>query len=331
MERRQLTVSNPVMMSRPTDKPMARAQAHLAAGRFAEAAGAFRAVLGIDSSVVPARLGLADALVARGQRGLAADGLVEAAETFNERDQHAQALILYGKALAIDPGRMQLHLDVALLERTMGRREDAIARVEGLADRYMGMGRTDEAAEILRFAASWEAEPAEHEPDDACTVVARNPLARARAARPAPQVHTETVVCATVLIRPDGSLWLGPGPDPGVPELDEAELTVARAITAPIVLDELEELDPDMVTRVASSPSKAPPIPRPAKPSHALVERLRKRAGLAPEPSPAVPQSTKAGTEPIVIRRPNLGRSEREDEVTHRFRHPRAPQRTAAY
>lgn len=297
MERRKLTVSNPVMMARPTDKPMARAQAHVAAGRLAEAAGAFRAVLGIDSSVVPARLGLADVLVARGQRGLAADGLVAAAETFSERGQHAQALILYGKALAIDPGRLHLHLDVALLERTMGRREDAITRVEGLADRYMGMGRTDEAAELLRFVASWQ------EPDDASTVVARRPPAHARAAKPAPQVHTETVVCATVLIRPDGSLWLGPGPDPGAPELDEAELTVARAITAPIMLDALEEADPDMVTRVTSSPSHRRPVARPPKPSPALVERLRQRAGLAPE---------------------------REDEVTLRFRHPRAPRRAAA-
>jgi tetratricopeptide (TPR) repeat protein len=312
MERRKLTVSNPVMMARLTDKPMARAHAHVAAGRFAEAAGAFRAVLGIDSSVVPARLGLADALVARGQRGLAADGLVEAAETFTEREQHAQALVLYGKALAIEPERLQLHLDVALLERTMGRHEDAITRVEGLADRYMGMGRTDEAAELLRFVASWEEEAA-------------------RAARPMPQVHTETVVCATMLIRPDGSLWLGPGPDPGVPEIDETELTVARAITAPIRLDEIEEIDPDMATHVKRSLAETKPLARRPMPSRALVERLRERAGLAPEPSPAVPQSTKAATKPIAIRRPDLGRAEREEEVTLRFHRPRASPRAAAY
>jgi hypothetical protein len=323
-------------MSRHTDKPMARAQAHLAAGHHSEAIGAFRAVLGIDPSMISARLGLAEALAARGQRGVAVEGLVEAAERCEGHGQHADALALYGKALALDPARVELHLGMAVVEHAMGRAYAAVARVEELAERYMGMGRTDEAAELLRFAAAWEEEDDELdeaelvEELDEATVVARNPLLSERPSRAAPRVQTETVVCATVLVRPDGSLWFGNGARPGAPEVDEAELTVARAVSAPIVLD-------DMVTRVASSASK------PASPARAggtaamvagpVVDRLRRRAGLGPEAT-AVPRSTKGqGTEPIVIRRPNLGRPEREreDEVTHRFRHPRGSLRAATH
>lgn len=327
------------MMSRPTDKPMARALAHLAAGRYAEAVGAFRAVLGIDSSAIPARLGLADALMARGQRGAAVEGLVEAAERCSERGRHDHALLLYGKALALDPGRIHLHLDVAVVEHAMGQRQTAVARMEGLAERYIGLGRTDEAAEILRFVASWGEEDAaieELEPDDACTVIAANPLLRARAATPSPQVHTETVVCATVLVRPDGSLFRRP--TAGAPEIDE--------------------VDPDMVTRVtrAPTPSSKPttrsaqdtlptrprsfrvtPPPRPAPSPRAAQAPAPARAPsrppapvASPPAAPRAAQSTKVGTEPIMIRRPMLGRPEREDEVTHRFRHPQGPRSATA-
>lgn len=378
-------------MTRPTDKPMARAQAHLAAGRFPEAIGAFRAVLAIDASMLAARLGLADAFVARGQRSFAVDGLVEAAEQCTEHGRHEPALVLYGKAIELAPNRMELQLDMAMVEHAMDRQYAAIDRVEGLAERYMSMGRTDEAAELLRFAASWE-EADEGEPTieelevEEATVVARNPLLPARTPRPAPQLHTETVVCATVLVRPDGSLWFA----------NEASSGMARAVSAPIVLDELEidEADPDMVTRVAAAkpvrtvqarpvtsqarpivsghqpaaplarpvvssarppaPPARPPAP-PARPvaspirsaappvervparagtggasaANPMVDRLRKRAGLGPEVT-AVPRSAQGrGTEPIVIRRPNLGRL--EDEVTHRVRHPRAAQHAATH
>ncbi|MCA9712443.1 MAG: tetratricopeptide repeat protein, partial [Myxococcales bacterium] len=46
---------------------MARASAHLAAGRFSQAIGAYRAALGIDPRALHAHLGLADAMTARGR------------------------------------------------------------------------------------------------------------------------------------------------------------------------------------------------------------------------------------------------------------------------
>lgn len=335
---------------------MARAQAHLAGGRFAEAAGAFRAVLAIDSSVLAARLGLADALAARGQRGLAVNGLVEAAERWAEQ-QPEPALALYGKALALEPGRMELHLDVAVVEHAMGRHDAAIARVEGLAERYMSMGRTDEAAEVLRFVASWE-DGAEDEGEltiedlevDEATVVARNPLLPPRAPRPAPQIHTETVVCATVLVRPDGSLWLANDTRSGVPKIDEVDPDMVTRVAAPVraaasqarplgsssktAASQASKPAAPLARPVVSSTKPVAPPPRPAAtPARPVavvspvVDRLRKRAGLGPEVT-AVPRNTQArGTEPIVIRRPSLGRP--EDEVTHRFRHPRGAQQAA--
>lgn len=265
--------------------------------------------------MVEARLGLADALAARGQRRLAVDGLVEAAEWWAKHGPPEPALTLYGKALALEPGRMELHLDVAVVEHAMGRLDAAIDRVETLAERSMSMGRTDEAAELLRFVASWEDEAAdEEEPTieeleiEEATVVARNPLLLARAPRPASPVHTETVVCATVLVRPDGSLWLANAKRSGVPKLDE--------------------VDSDMVTRVAAPARAAAPQARPLGSSSTVASQVSRRA--APLARPVV-----ASTKPVAPpprpaaspTRPNLGRP--EDEVTHRFRHPQRAQRAA--
>ncbi|MCA9651409.1 MAG: tetratricopeptide repeat protein, partial [Myxococcales bacterium] len=184
-------------MSSPTDKPLARAQAHLASARYAEAAGAFRAVLHIDPREFQAHFGLADALVARGQRAEAIEGLIQAAEACGQQDDHAAALTLYGKALSIDPGRLELHLDVAIAEAALGRDEAAQARLENLAEIYMQAGRTDEAAEVFRFIASWEEEEVEEELEELATPATTT----ARHTAVPMQIPTsETVVIPTILI-----------------------------------------------------------------------------------------------------------------------------------
>lgn len=224
-------------MSSLTDKPLARANEHLASARYAEAAGAFRAVLHIDPHAFQAHFGLADALVGRGQPGTAVEGLVEAAESCTTQDDHAAALTLYGKALSIDPSRLELHLDVAMAEAALGREDAAKARLENLAEIYMQAGRTDEAAEMYRFLASWEAEEEEQEAEDddeSDLPAPRSPSAGpgpASADAQAPAAHsppsgppaahppvgasagvplqvptTETVVVPTILITPDGEL-----------------------------------------------------------------------------------------------------------------------------
>jgi tetratricopeptide (TPR) repeat protein len=147
-------------MSSLTEKPMARASAHLAAGRYAEAVGAFRAVLHIDPTEYRAQLGIADATAARGDRDGAIMGLLRAAETCGELHDPEGALALYGRVLVLDPNRIEVHLDIAFAESALGRHADAVARVEGLAEAYLRGGRSDEAEELFRFVANWEPEGA---------------------------------------------------------------------------------------------------------------------------------------------------------------------------
>lgn len=146
------------MTPRFAEIPLARAHAHLAGHRFPEAIGAYRAALSVDPTIAAAHFGLADAQSALGRRVEAVEALVGAAEAFSTRCEHEDAVRLLLKAMAIDPSRMELHLDVAMVEEAMGNHEAAVARIEGLADRYMDDGRFEEAGELLRLLASWDEE-----------------------------------------------------------------------------------------------------------------------------------------------------------------------------
>lgn len=300
-------------MSSLTDKPLARANEHLASARYAEAAGAFRAVLHIDPTALQAHFGLADALVARGQRTEAVDGLVEAAEACNGHDDHAAALTLYGKALAVDPGRLELHLDVAMAEAALGREEAAKARLENLAETYMQAGRTDEAAEMYRFLASWGEEDEgdegdEHdEHDDAQEYDdeddALEDPASALLASPAPPpahpthamsspsgvpravVSTETVMVPTILVTPDGQLMqlpidaqaartAGDDPDTLPPELMEA------AHSQPIDLADDEPIE-SVEGTVVAFPPPPPELTDEAKAAGAERSRADLEAAVA--------------------------------------------------
>ena len=143
-------------MSRLTDKPMARAANHLAAGRFPQAIGAYRAVLGIDPGEYQAHVGIAEAEAARGNLEGAMEGLLAAAEAYGEDENYIAALALFGHALGMDPTRLELHLDVAIYESAAGHHAAAIERCEALAEMYVRAGRRDESEEIFRFLASWE-------------------------------------------------------------------------------------------------------------------------------------------------------------------------------
>lgn len=150
--------------------------------------------------VVNAHLGLATALNALCRRDEAAEGLARAAEAASARGEHVDAMRLLGEALAIDPSRMELHLDLAMLEEAMGRHAAAVARIDSLADRYMDDGRFDEAAELLSLLASWDEDaegqtPApklETQPSQTPTLVPRNIAL----------ITGETVIAHNPLLRP---------------------------------------------------------------------------------------------------------------------------------
>ncbi len=147
-----------------TEKPLARAGAHISAGRLAEAEGVYRAVLNIDPEEFRAYLGLADCATGQGRVDEAVDLLAEGSRGYAETGSMRSAFALMTKALAIAPARLDLHIDVAELEAADGRAQMAVLRLENLARTYLAAGQEEEAELVLEAAAAFEAAPAETEP-----------------------------------------------------------------------------------------------------------------------------------------------------------------------
>lgn len=294
---------------RPVDLPLARAHAHLLAARHSEAVGAFRAAISVDPKVVYAHLGLADALFALGRRREAAEGLVGAAEAFSGRQEPADALTLLGKALAVDPCRLELHLDLAMTEEALGRHDAAVARIEGLADLYMDGGRFEEAGELLRLLASWADEAGEaHGPA----------VAPALEATPAPEVAMPEVAMPevaprnTALITGETVIALNPL------LLVRAPVRPASEAEAELDMESRVTLVHGGASRPQSDPSSAPRLV-PARPD--VVQRLRARAGLG-QASGSPRRASARATEPITIRTAVDRPPVQDEDVTRYFRRP---------
>lgn len=250
---------------------MARAQAHLVAGRYPQAIGAFRAALGLDPSTMDAYLGMAEALTAQGRHEDAVYELVEAAEASMARDAPDAAMGLYGQAMAIDPSRLDLHLDVAFVEKAIGEHEAAMVRVESLAENYMNEGRTDEAAELMRFVATWgeedEVEAARDPLWDTTpthtalisgeTVIVRNPLL--------PELGVPTASLAAPIVSEAARADVVTPPELAAPAPEVAALEVDLD---PGLLGVADDPELDMVTQVARAP--LPPLN--AEPTDTRVE-----------------------------------------------------------
>lgn len=138
---------------------MARAAAHLSAGRFAEAEGAYNAILSIDATEYRAHLGLADCSCGRGRTDDAVSRLSEQAQSYAASGSMRAAFALITKALAIAPERLDLHIDVAELEAADGRAHMAAKRLENLARTYQASGQAEEAALVLEAAEAFRAPP----------------------------------------------------------------------------------------------------------------------------------------------------------------------------
>ncbi|MCR9159448.1 MAG: tetratricopeptide repeat protein [Nannocystaceae bacterium] len=146
-----------------TETLLAHASAYVSAGRLAEAEGAYNAVLEAHPDEHRAHLGLADCVAARGLSDWAVDHLVEHARAYAEQQAMRGAFALMTKALAIAPGRLDLHIDVAEFEALDGRAEMAALRLENLARTYLARGQEEEAELVLDAAAAFRSAP---EPDD---------------------------------------------------------------------------------------------------------------------------------------------------------------------
>lgn len=151
-------------MAERTERPIARANAHLNAGRIAEAEGAFNAVLSLDPDEVQAHVGLADCAYRSGNLDGAIERLAEEARALAVRGQTQSAFVLLTKALSLAPDRMELHIDVADVESRAGRSGLAAQRLENLARAYLAAGAEEDAALVLEAAAAFRSPPELEEP-----------------------------------------------------------------------------------------------------------------------------------------------------------------------
>jgi tetratricopeptide (TPR) repeat protein len=272
----------------PTEKPLARAEAHLQAGRVARAAGAFRAVLLIDPAEVQAHFGLAECALARDCADEAVAGLVASAAELAAGGRIEAALQLHAGALTIDPSRLELHLEVAELEVASGRDIAAAARLRALARAYVAAGRSDDASAIEEFVASDF--PKEPLPSDESLIVELPIAASASADLPL----TSAASCRH--LRRAAVRWQ-PGGSPGRPSRPPPPPTARlRPPARPLPLPPAAPIatPPPVVSppaRAAAPKQIARPTPVPAKkiptaPS-ALAQRLRMRSGSIPKAAPA--------------------------------------------
>jgi hypothetical protein len=134
---------------------LARAAEHFAAARYAEAYGAYRAVLSIDPSEPRAHIGLAECGIARGQWDVPLEELVATARAFAEQGNVGGAFALLGHALGRDPSRLELHIDIAELEAGLGQLGEATCRLSQLSQAYGRAGRHEEADAVLEVVAAW--------------------------------------------------------------------------------------------------------------------------------------------------------------------------------
>jgi hypothetical protein len=271
------------LVSRPIDIPLARAASHLAAARYAEAAGAYRAVLCIDPQAYEAHLGLADCAVGRGQLEEAIEDLVGAAQDFAEREALQPAFALMTKALMLAPARLELHIDVAELEAAAGRIDMATSRLHNLARAYESEGEYDEAEAVRQAAAAFAAMDGPSETDTA--VVAIDPEAANHVTVVEPDRTVEVVVGET---EPPG-------------RITAIETGPPRRITA------IETGPPRRITAIETGPARPiTVVPTSAAPDPASlvtviepeVARASEAVPVAVAPSHTVPQYVPITTEP---------------------------------
>ena len=175
-----------------TETLLAHASAYVSAGRLAEAEGAYNAILQAHPDEHRAHLGLADCVSARGLSDWAVDHLVEHARAYAERESMRSAFALMTKALAIAPGRLDLHIDVAEFEALDGRAEMAALRLENLARTYVASGQEEEAELVLDAAMAFRSMPESEDFDEPEPAPFINPHTGVSTPAPRPAVSPES-------------------------------------------------------------------------------------------------------------------------------------------
>lgn len=302
---------------------MARAGAHLSAGRLAEAEGVYRAVLNIDPEEFRAHLGLADCATGDGRVDDAIELLSEGSQTYAEAGSMRPAFALITKALAIAPSRLDLHIDVAELEAADGRAEMAALRLENLARTYLAAGQEEEAELVLEAAAAFlaEPEPAPQQQPAARAFVNPHtghatppPAPRVAASPPPPPPTTRATVMPKPLqptpihdmVRPSPLLAKAPPAPPAPPKqttlvaarkAKRSSRGVAKTVAPKWCPSTVTSEPPPRAKKAVRTPQPSAdptstlrrtvaPAPRPRKQPKAAASAAKKRPSIAPAPSP---------------------------------------------
>ncbi|MEM6293594.1 MAG: tetratricopeptide repeat protein [Myxococcota bacterium] len=344
-----------------TDRPLARAGAHLSAGRIAEAEGAYSAILSIDPDEVRAHLGLADCANVAGDSNRAVDHLVEHAQRYAEQGTMPAAFTLMTKALAIAPSRLDLHIDVAELEAAAGRVEMAAQRLDNLARSYEAAGDHDEAmlirdaAEAFRAPAPPPAPPAE--PTSRPPFIVPQASAPRTTPPPPPAASANRRITSppnAPMVRRSPLLEAAAPPPPPKKKRPSGPARISKVSAAP-------RWRPSAATKPAARPSvKAKPVaaaprpsvkaapkaapkarpaakarisvkapPRPKKAAKPIATIAKKLASIAPAPSPKRGGKKLDKLPPLKgpglaarLRQASRGRDFSEDESTRMWQRP---------
>lgn len=124
-----------------------------------EADALFHAITMLDEERHEGWLGIAECMQRRGRVGEAVKILVAAAQRLADQPSPAAGYILLGRALELDPARLDLHLPIAKLQAKDGDVHGARSRLQQLASAYIHKGAWVEAQEVLAFAAEWDPQP----------------------------------------------------------------------------------------------------------------------------------------------------------------------------
>ena len=261
---------------------MGQASAYLSAGRAADAEAAYNALLRDDPVEHRAHLGLADCAAARGLSDWGVDHLVEHARAYAELQHMRGAFALMTKALAIAPGRLDLHIDVAEFEALEGRTEMAALRLENLARTYVALGQEEDAELVLEAAAAFRtATPPMVELDDA-------DVEEVLDLTPATLTPTPTPTPSAVMVRPS------PLVPPLAPEPKAKPKRSSRGRPsghAPKWRPSTVTQDPPPRAKKAAAKAPAPrlsinPPPRPRKAASPIGSYKKERPSLVVAPSP---------------------------------------------
>lgn len=187
------------------------------------------------------------------------------------------AFALMTKALAIAPGRLDLHIDVAEFEALDGRAEMAALRLENLARTYVANGQEEEAELVLDAAMAFRSMPATEEFDEPEPAPFINPHTGVSTPAPRPAVSPES-----------STLRVTASPPPPPPQSRVTSAPRAGAPTPPPMM---------RPSPLAATPPPPPPrdkpstrvLATPAKPAPAKKKRAsRGRAsGTAPKWRPS--------------------------------------------